>query len=572
MKNYQKILIISAVIFISALAVFMIAKVLLQTFGEKQTDGYLSSKETEVQLYQANEKKEKTEALTFSLKNKEVRGTKVVFYEKEYKWENKTLIRIKIKNSTYYVEKENTITDSNKIIKETEIYVRTPAVIYYKTDDSSILASTKKGEKLTVEGYSSLKKDGTVDMYKVSYKEKQGYIYGKYVVLTQEEALLNYNEKGIYDIHQARTDKFGGGNGGSLDYYPVEKDSIKGNEMPKETRTLYINASVVEKIDDYILFAKDNNINAFVIDIKENTVPAYASPVMSELSPSNYKKAVNTFDNYKKYIKKAKDAGIYVIGRITTFKDQYYAVDHKEDAILDTRNGTQFSHNGTYWPTAFSRNVWEYNVRLAVEAVKEMDFQEIQFDYVRFPDGTGNLEKSGAMDLRNSYGEEKAVAIQNFLLYAKDELRKVGAYISADVFGESASDYVTAYGQYWPAISNVVDVISAMPYPDHFNKNEYGISSPVWTIPYTLLKTWGTNSAAKRQAEIPTPATVRTWIQAYNSIKEPYVVYDANKVSEQIKGLYESGLTGGYITWNAGSSLDKYKQIAPAFKKEYINE
>lgn len=571
MKKYQKIIILSVVLFISAFAIFMIIKTVIETFGEKKESAYLASSTPMVQLYKDASSTEK-DKIDLKEDKKIARGTSLTVYEKEYKKEDKLYKRIKIKDATYYVEKQYLTTEKNKIVQEKEVYVRTPAVIYFKENDSSIVTSTKKGDALQVEGYTSLKADGTVEMYKVSYQNKPGYIYAKYTVLTMEEATQVYNENGIADIHSARTDRYGGGNGGSLDYYPVEKTKIKGNTMPTEARTLYINASVVQKIDDYILFAKENNINAFVIDVKENTIPAYTSPVMSELSPSNYKKAVNTFDNYKKYIKRAKDAGIYVIGRISTFKDQYYVVDHPEDAILDTRTNKPFLHNGSYWPSPFSRNVWEYNVKLAVEAVQEMGFQEIQFDYVRFPDGTGTAEKSGAMDLRNGYGEEKAMAIQAFLMYAKDELRKVGAYISADVFGESASEYVAAYGQYWPAISNVVDVISAMPYPDHFNKNEFGISVPVWTVPYQLLKTWGTNYAAKRQAEIPTPAIVRTWIQAYNSIKEPYVVYDATKVSEQIQGLYESGLTGGYITWNAGSSLDKYKQIAPAFKKEYSNE
>lgn len=97
-----------------------------------------------------------------------------------------------------------------------------------------------------------------------------------------------------------------------------------------------------------------------------------------------------------------------------------------------------------------------------------MGFNEIQFDYVRFPDRTYSYEKSGEISMQNTYGEEKAQAIQKFLMYASDEIHSVGAYISADVFGESAHNYVTGYGQYWPAISNVVDVISAMPYPDHF--------------------------------------------------------------------------------------------------------
>ena len=124
--------------------------------------------------------------------------------------------------------------------------------------------------------------------------------------------------------------------------------------------------------------------------------------------------------------------------------------------------------NGSYWPTPYSRAVWQYKVDQAVEAVELMGFNEIQYDFVRFPELTQSYEKNGTIDFHNTYGETKAQAIQRFLMYAADILREKGVYVSADVFGESAFNYVTAYGQYWPAISNVVDAISGMPYPDHY--------------------------------------------------------------------------------------------------------
>ena len=172
------------------------------------------------------------------------------------------------------------------------------------------------------------------------------------------------------------------------------------------------------------------------------------------------------------------------------------------------------------------------------------------------------LKKGGA------YYEEKAQAIQGFVMYACDSIHELGAYVSIDVFGESANNYVTAYGQFWPAISNVADVISGMPYPDHFSAHEYGISEVVWTVPYKVLYQWG-KSVATKQSVIPTPAVVRTWIQTYNATKAPYVVYDADKISEQIQALYDNGLTGGYMTWNSGSNITKYKEVSYAFRKVY---
>ena len=157
-------------------------------------------------------------------------------------------------------------------------------------------------------------------------------------------------------------------------------------------------------------------------------------------------------------------------------------------------------------------------------------------------------------DFRNKYNEEKAEAIQNFLYYAVDQIHKDNTYVSVDVFGECSGTYVAAYGQYWPAISNIVDVISAMPYTDHFDRSD----SKYWTNPYQTMYKWGLTAAA-RQIEIPTPAKVRTWITAYDT---PYwnvtTVYGATDVASQVKGLTDARLGSGFITCNAKSSYSKY--------------
>ena len=153
-------------------------------------------------------------------------------------------------------------------------------------------------------------------------------------------------------------------------------------------------------------------------------------------------------------------------------------------------------------------------------------------------------------------------------MYACDSIHEVGAYVSIDVFGESANNYVTAYGQFWPAISNVADVISGMPYPDHFNAHEYGIEEVVWTVPYKVLNKWG-SYVKEKQEVIPTPASVRTWLQTYNATRTPKIVYDSDKISEQIQALYDNGLKGGFMTWNSSSNLVKYKEISYALKKVY---
>ena len=476
--------------------------------------------------------------------------------------------QVKYDKNEYYILSSNLVDDINDAVLEKEMYVRTSVTLYENLESIKIKGLVEKGEKLEVLGFNSINDDGSVDMYRVKYNEQEGYVYGKYLVNNYEESILNYDEEGIYQIHKKRGDSWGGGDAGTLDYYPYEKPKFENNVMPSEVRSLYMDASAVSNVDEYIKLAKESGINAIVVDIKDGTV-AYPANAMKEYSITNYNRAINSYEEYKNAIKKIKDAGLYVIGRITTFKDSNYATDHPEDTILDTATGKSYNHDGSYWPSAFSRDVWEFNVSLAIESVKEMGFNEIQFDYVRFPDRVQSLEKAGKIDYNNTYNESKAQAIQRFVMYACDEIHKYGAYVSIDVFGEAAHTYVTPYGQYWPAISNVADVISGMPYPDHFGKYDYNFKEPVWTIPYDLLYKWGNEFVVNRQKEIPTPAIVRTWIQAYDAIKDPKVIYDADMVSKEIQGLYDAGLTGGFITWNGSSSLTKYKEISSAFGKEY---
>ena len=518
---------------------------------EKMLTYYLASADKTIKLYDENLEEVKDV----------VRGTEV----KTSLEKRDDYVKVFLGNVLYYVKEGNIIKDNN-VVLEDSVYIRTSVSVYEDSDSLKISGMIPKGSSVKVIGYDKLNSDGSVNKYKVSFNDISGYIYSKYTVNSEEEAIKMY-DNGHLETHLKRTDRYGGGSGDNLDYYPYPKASFTDNIMPEEVRSLYINVNSLSNIDAYISLAKESNINAFVVDIKENTVPGYKGEVFKNYSPTNYEHAVYSLEDYKTYIDKIKEAGIYLIGRISTFKDGYYVSDHPDYAILD-KNGSPYKYNSSYWPTAFNREVWEYNVALAVEAVKEFGFNEIQFDYVRFPDRTYSLEQNGTINLNNTYNESKAMAIQLFLMYACDEIHKVGAYVSADVFGESANSYVTGYGQYWPAISNVVDVISAMPYPDHFNAHDYGIKEYVWEVPYKLLKSWGA-SVVIRQEETTTPAVVRTWIQAYNTIKSPYVIYDADKISEQIEGLYENGLTGGYITWNSASSLSKYKEISSAFKKEY---
>jgi len=551
-KVKKKPILFSILIFILLFVGLFICFKLLNKEEIKKNKMFLASEEYEIELYNLDLTK------AFNL----VRGTEIDVYEKNIIIEEKEYTKINYEDVDYIIDLDQVVLTTSEVVKEKTMYVRTPVTIYKNDLDNSILGYLPKGSEIKIIGFDKLNSDGSVNMYKIKYEEDIGYVYSKYLVKTEELALVNYNVDGIYDTHKDRKFRYDlyGGSPANLDYYPYEKPSFEDNKLLTNAKSLYMNgdSSTISNVDEYIKIALDNNMNMIVVDIKDGTL-SYKSEIASNYIGEKFSYK-NSLEKYQKAIEKIKEAGLYVVGRIVVFNDTIFAKANPEEAIVKN-TGTR-----TSWVSAYSRKAWEYNVSLAIEAIELFDFNEIQFDYVRFPESSHSMSKN-KYDFKNTYNEEKGQAVQNFIFYATDQLHKYNTYISVDVFGECSSYYVTAYGQYWPAISNIVDVISAMPYPDHFDKNQYGLSTP-WLEPYKIMLAWG-KTAAERQKEIKTPAVARTWLQAYNAIKEPYNAYGAKEFTEQIKGLIDAGLTGGYMPWKVDSSLSKYRLLSEAFKIDY---
>ena len=501
------------------------------------------------------------------------RGMEVTVYPNDTEQvEEHIFVRTVIDQVEYFTLEANLTTDPKAVVAEDTLWVRTPLTILKDLERSTIAGFADKKTPLAIVGYDKLNEDGTVDTYRVKMGNIEGWAYGKYLVGTREEAAKNYMAE-VYDpIHGAIKNSFGGGQAIGCDFYPVEKPVFEDNKMPEACYSLYLNAGLgtLRNIEKYIELAKKSKINTFVIDIKDNETPGWKADAMKEYSPTNYQRAGNNESLYRNVVERLHEEGFYVVGRITCFKDSYFVKDNPSCAITEKATGQPFKHNKAYWPSAYDRRVWEFNVALAKESVEKLGFDEINFDYVRFPDRMNSVES--IVDYHNRYNESKVQAIQRFVQYACDEIHKVGAYVSIDVFGEAANPgYTTAYGQYWPAISNVADVISGMPYPDHFSRGYYGIAQP-WNSPYQILYQWGIR-VQDRQKATPTPAVVRTWVQAYNVMRhvDPNgIAYNAANVEREIRGLYAAGLTGGYITWLSSSNIEKYYRQLGAFKKDYL--
>lgn len=516
---------------------------------------YLASTTNNVSVYSYDKENDKmTEAKEY------VRGTKVKSKDKTITIGDIEYKEITIDENTYYIPEAYLVQDNKKIVQETTKYIRTSVTVYENEKDYKINSFIKKGNKIDILNYDKIDDTGAVNMYQIKKDDITGWVYAKYLVDTEEQATANYNENNTYDIHKDRkySRELYGGKASTLDYYPYEKPEFADNPLKKTAKAMYLNAgsNVINNIDSYLSIATSSGVNAIVVDLKDGAL-AYPMEIAKEYSKTAYETAINSYDTYKSAIDKIKKAGIYVIGRIVVFNDPHYGKDHPEDCISSPVSSR-------LWPSAFSRGAWEYNVALSKQAIDDMGFNEIQFDYVRFPEDAYNMSQNSSTDFKNKYNEEKAEAVQNFLYYAADQIHKENVYLSVDVFGECSGTYVTSYGQYWPAISNIVDVISSMPYTDHF-----GRSVDTWSNAYQTVNNWA-KGAAERQTEIPTPAVARTWITAYDTpYWNPTVTYDATKISDQARALSNAGLKGGFITWNSSSNINKYNQIKSAFSKDY---
>ena len=559
---------------------------------------WLASDRPEAYLYSIDDETD-PESVTVAVTDTLFRGAKLqAVPERQKKVDKTAYVCIKKNRKEYaWARKDNLAEDSTAVILEKKVWARSASSVVSDTATSAIGSLAHKGAALEVIGYDRYDAHGLVNRYKVRFTEKtpadtaltakqekakpkaEGWIYAKYTVYDKAEALKNYKAEKYDSIHSAVRNPYGGGKAIGLDFYPHEKPVFRDrkgyDKMPKACYSLYLNFApgVIANIEAYIALAKETKINTFVIDIKDNECPGYKAEAMRLYSPTNYSRASKRGEAlYEKAVRRLHEEGFYVVGRITCFKDSYFVKDNPESAITDLSTGEPLYHNKSHWPSAFDRSVWRFNVELAKESVRKFGFDEINFDYVRFPDRMTKLEDH--IDYHNKYGESKVQAIQRFVTYACDEIHAVGAYVSIDVFGECANPgYTTAYGQYWPALSNVADVMCGMPYPDHFPNGFYGIQEP-WNHPFEILSAWGRRVNA-RQAETPTPAKVRTWVQAYHVMKyvdKNGIDYNAENIAKEIRGLTSVGLKDGYTTWLSSSNIERYRSQKEAFSIDYANE
>ncbi len=282
----------------------------------------------------------------------------------------------------------------------------------------------------------------------------------------------------------------------------------------------------------------ETEINSLVIDVKGDRgkiIYKSSIPLATEIGAQK----IITVKDIKGLLASLKEKGIYTIARIVVFKDDQLG-GAKPELVVKTKEGEAWHDSENLaWVDPFKKEVWEYNISIAVEAAQQ-GFDEIQFDYVRFPD------TNGLVFSKPNTEDNRVAAISGFLAEAKKRLVSYNVFLSADIFGYvfwNLND--THIGQRLAEIQSNVDYICPMLYPSGFKFGIPGYRDPV-ANPYKIV------SLTLKQAQTRTnlsPLRFRPWIQAFRDYAFDNRSFTGREIREQINASEEFG-SHGWMLWN----------------------
>ncbi len=324
----------------------------------------------------------------------------------------------------------------------------------------------------------------------------------------------------------------------------IEPKKNRARRLKTAERGVYFtfhSAGIPRRIDSVINNFKKTGLNTLVIDMKdvEGTVGVSLEVPKAEKIGARNSTYVK---DLKSVVGRLHKEGIIVSARISVFKDRYLA-RHRSDLVLRDIGGAIHTENdGINWVDPFSEEVWDYNIDIAEAAIK-CGVDEIQFDYIRFPE-KGHPDNISIPKYKSKYD-----AIEGFLKRVDERLGKYNVSIAIDVFGVMSwlkDRDIEIIGQRVWEMAKYVDVVCPMLYPSHFDSGFDGHPDPA-NDPYLFIK----RGAEKTEKLIAgSGAKLVPWIQGFTwRIKN----FDEKYILEQLRALKDCGIDN-YLVWNAGNN------------------
>lgn len=350
-----------------------------------------------------------------------------------------------------------------------------------------------------------------------------------------------------------------------------QRDSELHFTYPDAVRGIYVTGYSAggPRFNRLMKLVEDTELNAMVIDIKDDSGNLTYKPEPN----SPYAGVSQPFiKDPKSLLKKMEEKQVYPIARVVVFKDTELAKKKPEWSF--TQDGRVWTNGGgESFVNPFMKEVWDYNVGVAIEAAK-MGFQEVQFDYVRFPEGFERRDKQLTYSLgeyehsKEDFVQRRVQAVTDFVAYAREKLKPYDVKVSVDIFGYSATlPEAPGIGQNFSKISENVDVISSMIYPSHWT-SYFGIAKPD-TEPYKLITKYVEVESEKLKV-LKTPPISRPWLQDFTASwlgAGNYRPYGKEEVEAQIRALNENGINE-FLLWNASNKYTPNVDYTPLKGKE----
>lgn len=251
-------------------------------------------------------------------------------------------------------------------------------------------------------------------------------------------------------------------------------------------------------------------------------------------------RSITTIRNLKALADQLHQAGVYAIARIVVFKDNPLATARPDLAVKRSDGNFFRDREELAWVDPFQAEVRNYNIDIALEAARA-GFDEIQFDYVRFPDVSQKLRFA-----QSPTEEMRVEAIDRFLSEARDKLIPYNVFLSVDIFGYvcwNTND--TGIGQHLEHIVKLVDYLSPMVYPSGYKYGIPGCQQPV-SHPYEIVLQ--TLENARRRANVSSKR-FRPWLQAFKDYAFDRRAFGPSEIAEQIRAT-DDFASNGWMLWN----------------------
>jgi len=321
-----------------------------------------------------------------------------------------------------------------------------------------------------------------------------------------------------------------------------QTSSIKG---------LYVNAWAFgsHKLWQLVRLADETEINAFVVDVKDDTGCLLYPSAVPTAEQIGANKCVRAKD-VKSRLDTLRAHGIYTIARFVVAKDPLLAERKPGWSVKDRNTGGLWRDRiNIAWVDAYNDSVWIYAAQLAAEAVR-LGFNEVQFDYVRFPDEPRERMATAIFPAHRS-GETQREAVRNHITLLRNRLKPLGVPVTFDIFGLTASATTgdLGIGQVWEDFINVADVVLPMVYPSHYYRGAFGLAWPNGQ-PYRVVRA-ALSDALQRSRLHPAAAEIRPFLQAF-TLGRRLPRYTPSEIREQIRAVEDLGITS-WVLWNPRS-------------------